>query len=159
MKMRAIVALALTIVVTTACSSLAQSPQEKADLQDAIKSTDAEIADAKAQDAKYSGGLVKALIGSRLATLEQTKAMLQQRANAGAFSIAVRYTADGRPFIPPADGVAQASAIETELATIRIKIKAPHVSMAACGPDAVAGEGRGQTTDRLIFRSGAGEKG
>jgi hypothetical protein len=45
------------------------------------------ISVARSENTKYSGGLVKALIDSRIATLEQTKAMLEQQARAYMFSI------------------------------------------------------------------------
>ena len=50
----------------------------KADLA-AIQS---EITEAQAEDAKYLGGLVKALSTSRIAILRQIEAMLEQRVSA-----------------------------------------------------------------------------
>jgi hypothetical protein len=113
-----------------ACGLAAQTPQERAELKQVIESVDTEIADAKATDAKYSGGLVKALIESRLATLQQTRAMLEQRANAGLFSIGVKYRVDGKPFTPPADTAAQLAAVESELASLRTNIKAQEAEVA-----------------------------
>ena len=123
-------AIVAVLVATCGCGLSAQSPQERADLQAAIKSVDVQITAAQAEDAKYSGGLIKSLLGSRIATLGQTKAMLEQRANASAFSIALRYTVDGKAFTPPSDAREQAASVELELAAVRAKIEAGRVEAA-----------------------------
>src|SRR5207253_2582936 len=57
------------------------------ELEAEISRVDAEVRRAESEDALYSGGLIKALIGTRLATLKQTRAMLQQKADSGIFAI------------------------------------------------------------------------
>lgn len=87
-----------------------------------IASVDAEIRRAEAEDAKYSGGLVKALVGSEIAILRQTRAMLRHRASSWTFGIGLRYTVDGKPFVPPADAAQRLTAVEAEIATTRQKL-------------------------------------
>jgi hypothetical protein len=119
-----------TIVVLLACS-LSAAPacaQSRAPLDPKIKveiaTVDAQITEAEAEDAKYAGGLVKALVESRLATLKQTRALLAQRATAGDLNVAIRYTADGKPFTLPDGSVAALTAVEGELEGMRAKIAA-----------------------------------
>lgn len=83
-----------------------------------------EITRAEADDAKYSGGLVKAIVGLRLATLRQTLAMLEQRRAASDLNIALRYTVDGKPFVPPSDAAGQLATVEKEIASTRLRIAA-----------------------------------
>src|SRR5690242_13735000 len=91
--------LALVLWPALACG------QTRAPMDPRIKSeidvVDTQIRDAEAENAKYAGGLIKALIESRLATLKQTRAMLAQRAAAGDLNVMVRYTVDGKPFSIP----------------------------------------------------------
>lgn len=87
-----------------------------------LGAVDAAIRRAEAEDAKYSGGLVKALVGSELAILRQTRAMLQQRASSWTFGIGLRFTVDGKPFVAPADAAQTLTAVEAEIATTREKL-------------------------------------
>jgi len=57
----------------------------------------------KAESAKYAGGLIKALLDSRLQIYEHTKAMLEQRLAAGNYRIAIKYTIDGKEYVAPLD--------------------------------------------------------
>ena len=68
-----------------------------------ISSLESNILQAKAESEKYSGGLVKALLDSRIQILENTKAMLEQRLTAGNYKINIRYTVNGKEYVPPAD--------------------------------------------------------
>ena len=124
------IAVALTIVAcgqrepltttqpTTTGSIPTESPLDPA----AASSLKAEIAELRSQitateaeSAQYSGGLVKALIESRLQTLRQTLAMLEQRDKAFTFGLRLRYTVDGKPFELPSDIKQQLPELEQEL--------------------------------------------
>ncbi len=95
------------------------SAQETEELVSAIATTDTEIAAAEEESAKYSGGLVKTLIELRLATLKQTRAMLDQRLQSDSYDIVVTYTVDGHPFVAPDVDLA---ALETEIGLTKAKI-------------------------------------
>lgn len=112
----------LLLVAAGGCSALAQ--EDKATLVRDIKALDVEIVSAQAESAKYASGLVKVLIDSRVATMQQTRAMLDQRDKASAFGIGVRYTVNGQTFAAPADAAAQLSAVEREISAANDKIQA-----------------------------------
>lgn len=95
-----------------------------------IATVDALILEAEADNAKYVGGLVKALVESRLATLKQTRALLAQRAIAGDLNVAIRYTVDGKPFTLPDGTAAALTSVETELEDMKAKIGAAEVEAA-----------------------------
>jgi len=88
------------------------------------KKVDAEIIEAETENAKYAGGLVKALIEARLGTLRQTRAMLNQRAAAADLNITITYRADGRVFVPPPDAREQVASLEGEIARKKQEIAA-----------------------------------
>jgi hypothetical protein len=71
-------------MLLTACEK-ALTPEQKAQL-DALKqeqtSLGAEVEATRADDAKYSGGLIKGLIGMRLEILKTNQALIQQRIHA-----------------------------------------------------------------------------
>jgi hypothetical protein len=96
--------------------------QERLELQSALLALTDQIASAKAEDAKYAGGLIKTLIQSRVAILEQTKAMLDQRSKAASFSTSIRYTVDGRLFTAPTDAAQQLASVEAELERMKVQI-------------------------------------
>ncbi len=77
-----------------------------------------------------TGGLVKALIEARLATLKQTRAMLAQRATAGDLNIALRYTVDGKPFTLPEGTAGVLTAVEQEIASTKAQIAAGQAEVA-----------------------------
>ena len=121
-------------VVSCHLSATLACAQPRAPLDPRVKAeiatVDAQIAEAEADNAKYSGGLVKALVESRLATLKQTRAMLAQRATAGDLNVAIRYTVDGKPFTLP-DGTATAlAAVEGELEGVKAKTVAAEAEAA-----------------------------
>lgn len=87
-----------------------------------IASIDAEIRRLEEEDVKFSGGLVKALIGSELHIYRQTRAMLQQRARSWLFGIGLSFTVDGKPFVSPANAPEQLAAVEREVAETRAKV-------------------------------------
>lgn len=87
-----------------------------------IASVDAEIRRLEEEDVKYSGGLVKALIGSELHIYRQTRAMLQQRARSWLFGIGLSFTVDGKPFVLPANAPEQLATVEREVTETRAKV-------------------------------------
>jgi len=74
-----------------------------------------EIQTARAEDAQYSDGLVKALIAARIATLRQTEAMLQQKLLSLKIGTPVRYTVDGKAFSLPVSAEKTLADVETEM--------------------------------------------
>ena len=94
-----------------------------ASLRDEIKNVQAQIAAAEAESARYTGGLVKALIESRVQTLKQTLAMLEQRDKAWTFGLRLRYTIDGQAFAITPGVKAQLPAVEEELRDLATQIR------------------------------------
>lgn len=92
-------------------------------LREEIKNVRAQIGEAESESARYTGGLVKALIDSRLQTLRQTLAMLEQRDKAWTFGLHLRYTVDGKPFSLPPGMQAQLPEVERELRDIASQIE------------------------------------
>jgi hypothetical protein len=87
-----------------------------------LASIDVEIRRVEKEDVKYSGGLVKALIGSELQIYRQTRAMLQQRSRSWLFGIGLSFTVDGKPFVLPTNAPEQLAAIEREVTETRAKV-------------------------------------
>ena len=121
----------LSVVVPITAKNLAKNaatseetmpPAPVDGIGDAIKNLEKQIKETEAEDEKYAGGLIKALIGSRLAILKQTHAMLQQRTQASLFRIGIKYTVDGQIFTPPQDATIQLGIVERELAELTTKI-------------------------------------
>jgi hypothetical protein len=100
----------------------AETPAQRGQLRQALAAIDADIAATHADSDELAGGLTKALIRSRLAVLEQTKAMLNQRMKASDFSITLHFYVDGKPFSGPPDAAVQLVAIETELTGLKVMI-------------------------------------
>jgi hypothetical protein len=100
------------------------NPDQKAAIAADLAKLDADIAAAEAENAKYAGGLVKALVEARIAILKQTRAMLDQRAKASSHGIALTYTVDGEPFVSPVLAKEQLAGVEQELVGARAKVAA-----------------------------------
>ena len=93
------------------------TPEESAALNAAIADLDAQVTATQEESAQYAGGLVKTPIDLRLATLQQTRAMLDQRKQANTYGIEVTYTVDGSTFAP---GTAdQIAALDAEIARVK----------------------------------------
>lgn len=112
----------LTVSFASQACAQAMSEEERGALQSEIALVDSEIQAATVEDRKYAGGLIKTLIESRLAILRETKAMLEQRAAAGTFAIALTYTVDGQTFKPPENAEEEVASIDSELAALNEKI-------------------------------------
>lgn len=110
------------IDANTPATTPSVQPEPVIGIDDAITEVEQQIRETEAEDQKYAGGLIKVLMGSRLATLRQTQAMLQQRARASLFRIGLRYHIDGKVFAPPEDAAIQLGIIERELAEMVVKI-------------------------------------
>jgi len=70
---------ALTSAVSCARHLTPEEEQTVADLKRELAQVEGEVSQATAEDAEYSGGLIKALIGVRLQVLKTNQALLQQR--------------------------------------------------------------------------------
>jgi hypothetical protein len=103
---------------------VAASANAQPALQPEIDRVSREIVVAESENAKYSGGLVKALIESRIATLRQTRSMLEQRKAASDFNITLNYTADGKTFTPPANTKDELATLARELDVTKLKVAA-----------------------------------
>jgi hypothetical protein len=96
--------------------------QDTAALRADVAALQEQIKVAEAENAKYTGGLVKSLIASRLEILRQTEAMLQQRLKASTYGISLRYMVDGKPFLPSDSTNELLRAVEQEIADNQVKI-------------------------------------
>lgn len=114
-------ALLLTLIggeATTAASV------ESGPLRTSIQDLDSQIARAEAEDAQYTGGLVKSLVALRLATLKQSRAMLEQRLLADDSNTHLIFTVSGRTYVPPADSQQEVAALESKLAELALRKQA-----------------------------------
>jgi hypothetical protein len=93
-------------------------------IKNEISKLEQTIVKAKADSAKYAGGLVKALLDSRIEIYEHTKAMLEQRLAAGNNRIALKYTMDGKEYVPPADKAKIVLDLENEASSVTKEIEA-----------------------------------
>src|SRR2546422_7491620 len=116
----------LVAFATTACEQLIARERVEA-LKKDLEVIAAQIKATEAEDARYSGGLIKALVGARLAILRHTHAMLDQRAKSWMWGVGLRYTVDGKGFLPSPGDTAQAKALDQELAVLRGRLAAQEV--------------------------------
>ena len=115
---------AMCFFMTWSVTACAQpfTPEQSAALDAAITEIDAQIASAKQESALYTGGLVKTVVELRLATLRQTRSMLDQRKLANSYGVAVTYTVDGSTFAPGTTD--QIAGLEAEIAELEQTIVA-----------------------------------
>jgi hypothetical protein len=109
------------------------TPQARPALESEIAAVDSEIKDAMAEDAQVEGGLVKALIRGRLAVLQQTRAMLNQKKGAWFFGIMTHYRVDGHAFVPDPDAQQKLAGVARELEDLRSRITAQRAEAAESG--------------------------
>lgn len=114
---------------TTTSTPVESSPEPvdatvAASLKEEIRNVRQQIAMADAESANYTGGLVKALIASRVQTLKQTLVMLEQRDKAWTFGLRLQYTVDGKLFTLPVGAKEQLPEIERNLQELAAKIQA-----------------------------------
>ena len=69
-------------------------------LQNEIATLKQKIKETRNESEKYTGGLIKTLLDSRIQIFEHTKAMLTQRLAAGNYKVKINYTFEGREYIP-----------------------------------------------------------
>jgi hypothetical protein len=116
-----LIMIALAVLAATACERFVR-PERVEELRKDLDAVSTQIKAAEAEDAHYTGGLIKALIGARLATLRHTHAMLDQRIKSWTFGIGLRYTIDGKGIVLDPTNKEQPAAIERELADLRARI-------------------------------------
>ena len=115
---------------TSASSQALPVPPPSAEIGADIAAIDARLRQAEPEDARLAGGLVKALLGSEMEILRQTRAMLQQRATSWTFGIGLKYSVDGKPFVPPADAPEQLAMVEADIAQTKEKLAAAEAEAA-----------------------------
>jgi hypothetical protein len=124
----------LGIVLVGAAAFLICASATKAEDISVVKSdlaaVQTEIQVARTEDAKYSGGLVKALIASRIATLCQTEAMLQQKILSFKVGVQLRYTVDGRVFDLPTSAGQTLADVESEITASEKKVQQQEAEVA-----------------------------
>jgi hypothetical protein len=108
--------------ILLSCQQAIRAEDEVLVVKSDFAAVQAEIQAARTEDAKYSGGLVKALIASRIATLCQTEAMLQQRLLSFKVGVQLKYTVDGKAFSLPASAEQTLADVETEITASEMKI-------------------------------------
>jgi len=87
-------------------------------LQNEIAGLEQQLKEAKAESVKYTGGLIKTLIDSRIQILEHTKTMLEQRLAAGNYRLKINYTVNGKEYVPVANKDEILKKLESE--TLRV---------------------------------------
>lgn len=127
MRLIGIVAVAVAILV--GCVSFVWA-QDVSAVQSDLAVVQSDIKAAQAEDARYTGGLIKTLIASRIAILGQTEAMLQQKLLALKDGVRVQYTVDGHAFSLPASANQMLTDIENEIVANEAKIKTQEAEVA-----------------------------
>jgi hypothetical protein len=122
-RLNTLIVVLLAAIGAAACERIV-APDRVEGLKKELNVVAAQIKSAEVEDAQYTGGLIKTLIGVRLATLRHTHAMLDQRVKSWTFGIGLRYTVDGRSFVSDPAKKEHVGAIETELAGLRARITA-----------------------------------
>lgn len=95
---KTIIILSLFLLIISCTVAQEFDPQP---LQNEIAGLEQQIKEARTKSEKYAGGLIKALLDSRIQILEHTKAMLEQRLAAGNYRVKINYTIKGKEYIPP----------------------------------------------------------
>ena len=108
----------------------AGSAEDVASLRSEIAAVVAEISAAQAEDSRHTGGLIKSLVGARIAVLLETEAMLQQKLKASTFGISVTYTVDGKALVPPPNYTEVLASVEQELADGMVRIRSQEAEAA-----------------------------
>ena len=122
--LQALLFFTICLIVTWSVPACSQpfAPEQIAALDAAITEIDAQISSSEQESALYAGGLVKTIVELRLATLRQTRAMLDQRKLANTYDIAVTHTVNGSTLTP--SGSDQITALEAEIAELEEAIVA-----------------------------------
>ncbi len=87
-------------------------------LQNEIAGLEQQIKDTRIESEKYTGGLIKVLLDSRIQILEYTKAMLGQRLAAGNYRVKINYTVEGKEYVPSANKDEILKNLESEALTV-----------------------------------------
>ena len=103
--------LSLSLLLLSCANAQNFDPQP---LKNEIAGLEQTIVKARAESGQYSGGLIKALLDSRIQILENTKAMLEQRLAAGNYGVKISYKVDGKEYIPPANKAEIIKNLESE---------------------------------------------
>jgi len=98
------------------------SQQSEDQLRDAIHAANERVAQLQSEYDKYSGGLIRALLGSALAAEKHTYAMLQQKQESWIHRIALNYTVDGTAYTSPQNAPEKVAEIEAEIHAAKEKL-------------------------------------
>lgn len=96
----------------------AEQQRQVTEIRTQLTALRAKIAESTAEDARYSGGLIKSLIQSRLATMKLTEALLEQRVASIESGARITFEVPGTT-----PDLALAGSLEHEIATQKEKIR------------------------------------
>jgi hypothetical protein len=108
-------------VVLVGCVPTARA-QDLAAVHSDLAAVQSEAKAAQTDDARYTGGLIKTLIATRIAILRQTEAMLEQKLESLKLGIPVRYAVDGKAFSLPASASQMLADVESEISASEVKM-------------------------------------
>jgi len=108
-------------VVLVDCAPAARA-QDLAAVQSDLAAVQSETKAAQADDARYTGGLIKTLIATRIAILHQTEAMLEQKLLSLNLGVPARYAVDGKAFSLPASASQMLADVESEISASDVKM-------------------------------------
>jgi hypothetical protein len=110
----------LTTFLLLGCQVMGDS-----DLARDLKAIDQRIEEAKQEQSRYgAGSVLHALIATRIAIYEQSRAMLNQKWLASKWVPAFSYTANEKTYVPPDNAATQLKEVENALALERDRLKA-----------------------------------
>ena len=106
----------LALVVIAGCGD----PEAARRLDAEIESVNDRITQAQEEQKPYArGSVVHDLMSIRVAMLQQTLAMLEQRRAAAQWRVTLSYTVDGKAYVAPADVVPRVAALQVQLKNAR----------------------------------------
>jgi len=106
----------LALVAIAGCAD----PEAARRLEAEIESVNERITQAQEEQKPYAkGSVVHDLMSIRVAMLQQTLAMLEQRRAAERWRLSLSYTVDGKPYSAPADVVPRVAALQVQLKNAR----------------------------------------
>lgn len=108
---KVILFLCLSLLFISCAKAQSFDPQP---LKNEIAALEQGVVKARAESGQYSGGLIKALLDSRIQIIENTKAMVEQRLAAGNYGVKIIYKVDGKEYIPPTNKAETIKALEGE---------------------------------------------
>jgi hypothetical protein len=108
------IAASMLVFSSASFSQTASQTTENLTLQKDISAVEQQIKSAETESAKYSGGLIKTLIDSRIQIYKNAKAMMEMKHAAGKYGISLKFDVQGKTYAPPPNKSELLQQVESE---------------------------------------------